>query len=134
LRTWLERGASIHVITTLPNRTAKELWAKLGEGFADFHYHELERGVAEPRVAREIARLDTYHPIVLVNRGGTAKPGAMWIEQNHPIDSATAYGVQFVPPAQIRTDPRFEVFLAVYDLLLDKGQGAVAPADQRKVA
>ena len=131
---WLQRGATIHVINTIPNRTAKEMWEQLGRNHRDFHYHELDRDRAEPKVAREIARLDTYHPIVLVNRSGSAKPGAMWIERCHPIDSATAYGVQYVAPADIRTDTRFEVFLSVYDLLLSDQASRFVEAEQRKVA
>jgi hypothetical protein len=131
---WLERGATIHVINTVPNRTAREMWERLGSKHRDFFYHEFDRYRAEPTLAREIARLDTYHPIVLVNRSGSATPGAMWIERYHPVDSATAYGVQYVAPADIRTDPRFDVFLSVYDRLLGDRQSGHAGAEQRKVA
>jgi hypothetical protein len=131
---WLDRGATIHVISTIPNRTSKELWEQLGRNHRDFYYHELDRDRADPKVAREVARLDTYHPIVLVNRSGPGKPGAMWIERYHPIDSATAYGVQYVAPADIRADTRFEVFLSVYDLLLSDQASRPQEAEQRKVA
>ena len=122
MKGWLRRGATLNIIVTLPNTAAREAWQPLEKEFPNLlHYYELDRASASPEMAKEIGRLDTYHPIVLVNSGGEAvpgAPGAMWIEQYHPLGSAHAYAVQYVAPAEIRTDSRFEAFLALYDRLL----------------
>lgn len=126
LKEWMRRGATLNVIVTLPNAEARAAWQPLEKAFPRlFHYIELERASAPPDIAEQIARLDIYHPVLVVNATGPAAPGAMWIEQYHPPGSAHAYAVQYVAPAETQTDERFGIFLALYHRLLE---GAYAHA------
>ena len=87
LTDWLHRGAIVNVIVTIPNEAARDAWQRMEKDFPDrFHYYELDRNRAPPELASEIAKLDTYHPILVVNGEGDGAPGAMWIEQYHPIE------------------------------------------------
>jgi hypothetical protein len=119
LEDWLRRGAIINLIVTVPNASARETWRAL-ERFQNFRYFELDRHLATPELAGQIARLDTYHPILLASTDGSG-PQAMWIEQYHPLDSPYAYAVQYVAPADIKADERFGAFLALYRRLLSGG-------------
>jgi hypothetical protein len=120
LREWMRRGATINIIVTLPSQDARNAWRPFEKTFPErFHYYELDRASAAPDLGKEIARLDTYHPVLIVNPDGDAAPGAMWIEQYHPVGSAHAYAVQYVAPAEAKTDSRFEMFLSLYRRLLE---------------
>jgi hypothetical protein len=134
LESWLSRGAIINLIVTVPNASARETWRAL-ERFRNFRYYELERHLATADLAGQIARLDTYHPILLASTDGSG-PQAMWIEQYHPLDSPYAYAVQYVAPADIKGDERFGAFLALYRRLLSGGNHVrvgTRPQEQREV-
>jgi hypothetical protein len=119
LLNWLERGATLNMIVTVPNSDARALWLPLEQAHPQlFGYYELDRSKASPEIAREIARLDTYHPIIIVCDQGPASPGAMWIEQYHPLDSPFAYAVDYVAPADAARDRRFGSFQALYRKIL----------------
>ena len=66
----------------------------------------------------QIKRLDTFHPVLLINPNGSSVPGAMWIEGFHAIGSKYAYDVQFVHPSDVIKDGRFEKYKQMYDGLL----------------
>lgn len=120
LKDWMRRGATLNILVTLPNDAARKAWRPFEKEFPyQFHYYELDRSTAPAELATEIARLDTYHPVLVVNPDGETAPGAMWIEQYHPLGSAYAYAVQYVAPPEARTDTRFQTFLSVYRKLIE---------------
>jgi hypothetical protein len=119
LQRWRKNGATVHLIVTLPNKKAKDLWWPLVKECApDFHVHLLDRELANAEDRADIERLDTFHPVLLVNSSGDSRPGAMWIERDHPVDSIHAYNVEYVAPQDAKTDERFDKFRCMYERLL----------------
>ena len=87
-------------------------WQPLKNEYSDlFHVYFLHRDRAAEATRAQIESLDTFHPVIVINQKGTdAFPGAMWIEQNHPIGSKFAYHVKFVDPTDAAKDDRLEKY------------------------
>jgi len=108
LKTWVERGADVHLVVTRADERCCGEWQQLVDEHPDgFHVHILDRSkaaqAASDSIELQIAALDTFHPALLVNLATntatrSAAPGAMWIELNHPVGSKYAYDVSFVNP------------------------------------
>ena len=110
LRGWLQHGATIHVIVSRPTDAARTWTTSLKNEFPhSCHAHFLHRERAPRSEGDDIRRLDTFHPVIL--RHGEAS-GMMWIEHDHQPDSVIAYNVDYVAPADIAQDPRFERYLS----------------------
>ena len=123
LRGWLQRGAKIEMFVTRPEPRCVDEWASLVDEFPDrFRLHLLDRNqVAGPdaeKIKSQIERLDTFHPVILVDSSDVARPGVMWIEGHHPVGSKYAYNVKFSKPADTATDDRFPKYKEMYAALL----------------
>jgi hypothetical protein len=112
LEQWMRRGATINVIVSSPSEEAHRAWQPLKNAARErLNVILLDRERAPtPEIARKIACLDTFHPIILVEREGR---GAMWLERNHPVGSTIAYNIDYVAPDDVGHDKRFAECLSV---------------------
>lgn len=124
LKTWLERGAIINLIITSPSAPAQSEWQPLKDQHPDtFNVYFLDRqkvsGPTANTTRLQIGTLDTFHPVILIAAPDSeSAPGAMWIEDLHPMESKYAYRVDFVAPADAVNDDRLEDYRRVYESLL----------------
>jgi hypothetical protein len=138
IQRWLGRGASVHIIVTLPCERACEEWRSLVESYPNqFFVHLLHRDrIAGPQtdlIRSQIERLDTFHPLLVTSPdGATQIPGAMWIEGYHPIGSKYAYDVEFVNPEEAAKDGRFNKYKQMYEGLLQGAHVESLTPGQRK--
>ena len=112
LNQWMQRGATINIIVSSPSDEAHRVWQPLKDAAPDrLNVILLDRERAPtPEIEREIACLDTFHPIIFLEPGGR---GAMWLERNHPVGSTIAYNIDYVAPDDIAHDKRFAECLSV---------------------
>jgi hypothetical protein len=134
---WLERGANISVVVCRPNADCCQEWQPFVDAFPQtFHLYQLNRealtGPNADLMRLQIERLDTFHPVILVNPKGSKFPGAMWIEGYHGIGSKYAYNVEFVHPSDVTKDGRFEKYQEMYKELL-KGPHVTTLAPSKAV-
>jgi len=122
---WLgDKKATIHIVITVELDSACEEWQSIKDAYPDqMHLYllrpERAEGPDRDRTISLIKALNTFHPALLVNPKGSAEsPGAMWIENNHPIGSKYAYHVEWVIPNEAAKDPRFEQYREMYRSLL----------------
>jgi len=137
LMSWLRRGATVHVVVTRPGPQCRAEWQVFIDAFAEtFLLHELDRealSADDALLKSQIQKLDTFHPVLLINPCGGAIPGAMWIEGFHAIGSKYAYNVEFIHPSDVALDVRFEQYKQMYDKLL-KGSHVITIQGNRKQA
>jgi hypothetical protein len=123
LRRWLRRGANIHLIITRPSEHCREIWQRVIDKYPlTFHLHLLNRekagGPGADSLRVQIDRLDTFHPVLVVNSQGPFVPGAMWIEGYHPVGSKYAENVEFVHPSAATKDERLEKYNEMFERLI----------------
>jgi hypothetical protein len=76
-------------------------------------------GSEEAAKKSQIAMLDTFHPVLLLNAPDSIfAPGALWIESYHPLGSKFAYDVEFVDPKDTAKDERLDLYRKMYEQLL----------------
>jgi hypothetical protein len=125
LLNWLkDKHATIHIFITIGADSACQEWQSIKDAYPDqFHLYLLrpERAEGPDKDATKsiIEKLHTFHPALLVNpKDSDQYPGAMWIENNHPVGSKYAYHVEWVFPPDAAHDPRFEQYKHMYEALL----------------
>ena len=127
MRRWLrERQAIVNMIITVdePATVARAVheWQMLKNEYPDrfclYILHRAKvRGESEKELRDQIAALDTFHPVLLINHKDPSK-SAMWIEGYHPVGSKFAYHVEYVAPEQASQDERLEQYTKMFERLL----------------
>jgi hypothetical protein len=123
LRRWLRRGANVHLVITRTTDHCREIWQRVIDKYPlTFHLHLLNRekaiGVGADSLRFQIDRLDTFHPVLVVNSRGPFVPGAMWIEGYHPVGSKYADNVEFVHPSAAAKDERLQKYNEMFERLI----------------
>jgi hypothetical protein len=115
-----EFGAVVNIVITNPIRETISEWQPLKDRYpTTLRVYLLDREKANPELRQQIAKLDTFHPVILINpKDSKNAPGAMYIEPFHPIESKYAYNVHFFNPKDTANNQQFLKYREMYEALL----------------
>src|SRR4029077_8498727 len=116
---WVRSGIRITYILTSPTADTLQYWQRLVDRLSPtFKVYVLDQARASADDALEIRRIRRFHSVLVLRNG---RPLCMWIENDHPENSAVANNVEYVEPKDMTEYQiaRFNRYLRVLRHLTD---------------